>query len=197
MDLREVLNYLYSEIQTLKKEIEILKQFTPQHIPHNNSTNPINSPTNNWSFRPLNPKILGISTGNGGVPTDRQTDQQTNKNEEFPQKDAFSKAITVLNTLDSLKKEIGGLFKQLTDQELLVLTTIYQMEEEQKICDYNSLSIRLELSQSSIRDYVGKLIRKSIPLVKRKVNNKQIHLTLSESLKKTISLSNLSNFRHF
>ncbi len=194
-----MLNCFYLEIKEIKEELSILKKALAeiqQKVTPIQTTASI-QPTKNWGFKPLNAKILDISTGNQGVPTDRQTDQQTHKIGELKQKDPFLEATKLITTLDSLKEEIGGLFKQLTKQELLVLTTIYQMDEEDKNCDYKTLSEYLNLSQSSIRDYIGKLTNKGVPLIKRKINNKQITLSVAESFKRTISLSNLSSFRNF
>ena len=51
------------------------------------------------------------------------------------------------------------------------------MAEEADFVDYKTLSKRLNLTESSIRDYVGKLIKKGIPVEKTKINNKMIQLS--------------------
>jgi predicted transcriptional regulator len=94
----------------------------------------------------------------------------------------------MLDSLDSLKKEIRLKFKRLTDQEILVFSTIYQLEEEIGEVDYKMVSQKLNLTESSIRDYVGRLIKKGIPVDKNKINNKTIHLSISKNLKKVASL---------
>jgi len=93
-----------------------------------------------------------------------------------------------LNSLDNIKKEIRNKFKRITDQEFLVFSTIYQMAEESDNVDYKSVSKRLNLTESSIRDYVGRLIKKGIPVEKTKINNKMIRLSISEKLKKITPL---------
>jgi len=70
----------------------------------------------------------------------------------------------------------------------LVFSTIYQLEEEAVLIDYKSLSKKLNLTESSIRDYVGRLIKKGIPVEKTKINNKMIRLSISEKLKKIAPL---------
>lgn len=151
--------------------------------------------TDNPFFKPLEAQNIGISTGNGGVQTDRQTHQQTDKNsqnasenQEILPENPIEGAAKILSSLDSLKKEIRLKFKRLTDQEFLVFSTLYQLDEEQGYADYKSLSRRLNLTESSIRDYVGRLISKGIPVDKTKINNKSIQLKVSESLKKVASL---------
>jgi ABC-type Zn2+ transport system substrate-binding protein/surface adhesin len=167
----------------------------PTHNPAYNQENPtipVNNPANNHPFKPQNNQNMTFSTGNEGVPADRQTNQQTNQQTE---KASFNNAIEVLNSLDNLKKEIRNKFKRITEQEFLVFSTIYQIEEEFGYADYKSLSQRLNLTESSIRDYVGKLIKKGIPIDKTKINNKMIQLSISEKLKKIAPLPILFQLR--
>jgi hypothetical protein len=193
-----------------KKEQEATSEYLqnyPTH-PENNPTFIEKIPTEKVAFKPLKAQNKGISIGNDGVPTDRQTNQQTNQQTDFtlkiPEKqtnqqteqenitpdkrDTFKEAATMLESLDNLKKELRLKFKRLTDQELLVFSTLYQLEEENGYTDYKSLSVRLKLTESSIRDYIGKLIKKGIPVDKIKINNKSVHLGISPSLKKIASL---------
>jgi len=150
-----------------------------------NSTHPTHSPTDNLPFKPLKGQKMGISTGNEGVPTNRQTNRQTDQQTE---KTYFGNALEILNSLDNIKKEIRNKFKRITDQEFLVFSTIYQMTEETDYIDYKALSQKLNLTESSIRDYVGRLIKKGIPVEKTKINNKVIQLSISEKLKKIAPL---------
>jgi hypothetical protein len=150
-----------------------------------NPTNPTHSPTDSLPLKPLKGQNMGISIGNEGVPTDKQTNQQTNQQTE---KTYFGDALEILNSLDNIKKEIRNKFKRITDQEFLVFSTIYQISEETNYVDYKILSQRLNLTESSIRDYVGRLIRKGIPVEKTKINNKMIQLSISEKLKKIAPL---------
>lgn len=172
---------------------------TDQHI---NPTIQHIIPTHNFPLKPLKDINLTVSIGNQGVPTDRQTDRQTDQQthqhiiskEKFPM-DPIENASQLLDSLDELKKELRLKFKRLTDQELIVFSTIYQLEEEQGFSDYKSLSQKLNLTESSIRDYVGRLFNKKIPLEKKKVNNKTIHIFISPNLKKVASLSTIIKLR--
>ncbi len=204
------------DMDSMKEEINLLKQFLSQNmealseidktikdltiqlskINNNSSSNipahnppiptlPTHNPAHNIPFKPLKSQNMGFSTGNEGVPTDRQTNQQTNQQTE---KTYFGNALEILDSLDNIKKEIRNKFKRITDQEFLVFSTIYQMAEEIGDVDYRSLSQRLNLTESSIRDYVGRLIKKGIPVEKKKINNKMIQLSISEKLKKVAPL---------
>jgi hypothetical protein len=159
-------------------------------------------PTHNSLFRALKDKIPEFSTGNGGVPTDRQTDRQTdrhiNSGTVFQQKNTeffIENALNVLNSLDSVKKEVRLKFKRLTDQEWKVFATIYTLDEQVGYADYNTLMNELKLTGSSVRDYVSRLIHKGIPVEKHKINNKTITLRISDNLKKIAPLTTISQLR--
>ena len=103
----------------------------------------------------------------------------------------FKNAIEMLDSLDVLKKEIRLKFKRLTPQELLVFSTIYQLEEEEGFSNYKTLSLKLGLTESSLRDYVRRLILKGIPVEKSKIKNKEVHLFISKNLRKIAPLGTI------
>jgi predicted transcriptional regulator len=205
--LNNSLSYLTKEFSLKKYSENQQNQQTNQQITsYISSTGNDGVPTHKSVIRPLNDQIYNISTGNDGVPTNqqtnRQTDQQTDNSSYNPNKgsdnikeDSIENALNLLNSLDNLKKEIRLKFKKLTDQEVLVFSTLYQFDDEKGFSDYKSLSEKLNLSESSIRDYVGKLIQKGIPIEKIKVNNKNIHLRISPNLKKIASLPTILQLR--
>jgi DNA-binding MarR family transcriptional regulator len=184
-EIKKEIFELQNNINTFKTNptqtpyLSTIRQITPTHPAH-----PF--PKNN-SFKPLKDKIPYISIGNDGVPTDRQTDRQTDQHTE----NSIENALEILNSLDNYKKEIRLKFKRLTEQEMVVFSAIYQLEEEAGFSDYKVLSKKLNLTESSIRDYVGRLIKKGIPVEKRKINNKNIHLNISQNLKNIASLSTI------
>ena len=199
--IQDNLNFLNQEIASMKKEISTLNNLiqkssynqithsSTQKTPIPTQKTPI--PTDNWLFKALNVQKKVISIGNQGVPTDRQTNQQTDRQRE----NAINKASFLLESLDSLKQEIKSKFKKLTEKELLIFATIYQLEEEGFAVNYKLLSERLSLTESSIRDYVRRLLFKGIPIEKSKENNKEIFLSISKELKKIASLSTIIHLR--
>jgi len=165
--------------------------------------------------------FLTISTGNRGVPADRpadkQTDQQTNNIEPQPninqkvsgffEKFALKESIEdpvkkigkvteLINSLDALKKDLRHKFKKLTNQEMMVYSTIYQLTNQAIDVDYAILSKKTGLSESSIRDYVQKLSKKGVPLEKTKENNKRILLMIPPEFKRMASLETLISLRN-
>jgi hypothetical protein len=215
---------LSSQISALSNEIEeikyLLSQFTRQTTQADKPTdqqtqnlqkpsfqqsiptqNPFQNPslTDQLPFKDLKSQNLAFSTGNRGVPTDRQTNQQTDQhtgNRGVPlDTNNIQKVSQLLDSLDSLKREVRFKFKKLTSQEMLVFTTIYQLEEEGYKVDYPFLALKFALTESSIRDYIQKIIKKGIPLMKTKENNKKVFLSISPDLKKIASLSTIISLR--
>jgi len=163
-----------------------------------NQTNQHIIPTDSFEIIQKIPIKQSFSTGNEGVPTDRQTHQQTDRHTENSQNignSSIDKAAEMLKSLDNIKKDLRQKFKKLTEQEWLVFSTIYQLDEEIGYSDYKTLGNKLNLTESSIRDYVGKLIKKGIPVDKIKQNNKNIHLNISSNLKQVASLPTLITLR--
>jgi hypothetical protein len=174
-------------------------------------TNSQDIPTLQHSPEALKHSNIDISTGNEGVPTNKPTNQPTNQHPVVSTGDTHKSSVKlnpqdkisnllkvteILNTLDDLKKEVRLKFKKLTDQEMLVYTTIYQLEEQGLVPDYQILSQKLSLSEISIRDYIRKIIKKQIPLEKSKENNKKIILSIPLDLKKIASLNTIIQLRN-
>ncbi len=203
------INNLYNEIIYLKAELNEIKSILNNLtlINHKtesllNKTKSINSTDNStvpWEIEGLKNPNNNPSIGNEGVSTDRQTFKQTdrqrvdlNKNLELE----IHEASKILRSLDSLKKEIKFKFKQVTPQEMAVFSSIYQLEEQKNNPPtYSEIASNLNLSQSSIRDYVQRMINKGIPIKKQKINNKKILLSISEDLKKIATLSTIIELR--
>ena len=192
-ELRTLNEYLEKQkIASLESPTHEQKQPTFQQI---NPTIPTNNSSYNHKLSPNNPS----SIGNEGVPTDRQTDQQTDRhisNTSFStQNSSLNKAGEILENLDNLKKEIRLKIKRLTDQEMKIFALIYSLEEQGEAVDYKILANKTNLSESSIRDYVLKITNKNLPITKEKLNNKRVLLNISPDFKKIASLDTLLRLR--
>lgn len=216
--VKEDILSLKSQINEISKQIDDFKRtLLPTDKPTDTQTDtenkatvssniPTHIPTDasNYPHKDLKAANSNISTGNGGVPTDRQTDRQTDKpTEKFAQVeeknssiDQIKKVTEIVNSLDVLKQDLRRQFKKLTPQEMLIFSTIYQMEEEGNFVDYSSLSKKLNLSESSIRDYVLKLTKKGVPLAKSKENNKKVSLSIPAEFKRIASLQTIISLRN-
>jgi len=189
--IKEILMELVKKIpfEELNKKKEILEKGALSTEKEFFETEIILNKTTKNDFRPLKDQNWGISNGNEGVQTDRQTDRQIDKQTQkrgfFTQ---FDNAANAIESINDFKKNLGLLLNLLTPNEILIFSAIYQFEEEKGFCNYKDLSRKFSLTESSIRDYVRRLILKEIPLEKEKINNKEVHLRVSPSLKKLISL---------
>lgn len=198
LDLKSQLVSLSEEIENLKKTLlstqQANQQTDRQKISANESQN-YNSPAQTsadiLAHKALKTENMLFSTGNKGVPTDRQTNQQTDNK---TQKASFLEDLpSILTSLEALKSEVRINFSKLTKQEMRFFLAIYSLEEQGFIVDYPLLAQKLSLTESSIRDYTQRLIKKGIPLIKNKENNKKILLSLPPEFKKILSLSSLKD----
>lgn len=78
---------------------------------------------------------------------------------------------------------------------MTVFSLLYQLESEGEIVDYPLLANKLQLSEGSIRDYMHKITKKGIPIIKEKLNNKKIVLHISQDIKKIASLDTILKLR--
>ena len=180
---------------------------TLRHITSTDTVTSTDTSTVPYEIEGLKYPNLAISIGNGGASTDRQTDTSTdtsthNLPQISPKKPDFSiesnirEASEILDSLDSIKKEIRLKFKHLTPQEMLVFSSLYQLEDQGNgEITYLLLSKNLNLSQSSIRDYIQRMINKGIPIKKHKWNNKKVFLSISKELKNIATLNTILQLR--
>jgi len=215
LDTKNQLNQLI-EIQNQRLLAQITSANNPTHTPKIPTVGitPTDNPTVPMEAGGLKYLNFDTSIGNGGVPTDKPTNQQTDNPTHFSlHEDEKYEQITtkmplkslsqhiydaseILDSLDSLKKEIRLKFKGMTTQEMLVFSTIYQLEQQYpEGLEYSQIAQKLKLSSSSIRDYTQRLISKGIPILKEKVNNKKILLKISPELKKIATLDTIIKLR--
>ncbi|MEM3112874.1 MAG: hypothetical protein QXI33_00425 [Candidatus Pacearchaeota archaeon] len=166
---------------TLNIEVQTLRQTNSTHKVTSTDTS-----TDILPFQALKRQNIKNSIGNEGVSTDRQTIRQTDKLSE-----KGNLSTLIINQIDGLRQELKDKIKSLTNQEMLVFSTIYQYDNNQTTIDYHFLATKLSLSQSSIRDYVQRILNKGAPLIKTKENNKHIILHIPDDFKKLASLDTI------
>lgn len=221
LKLKEDLFYLNQEILGLKEEIKELNTKLASLLNQNKSNEQSNNyptqiqhiekfPTDKSANYGLNLQNFHVSIGNKGVPTDSQqisnrqlnelkrtfdnsiiqTDSNINKTENQTIQD-----ISAL--VQNMKNELSQKFEKLTKQEFLVFSILYTLEQEKKQVTYRDLAQKTNLAESSIRDYISRLERKGIPIIKKKINNKLIFLSLAPELKNLATLDLLSRLNNF
>ncbi|MAG52875.1 MAG: hypothetical protein CMH62_02835 [Nanoarchaeota archaeon] len=153
---------LKSELNEIKSNISGLKEELSKIIPFLEKLS-INKPS------------IGVvsSNGNEGV-LSKQASKQALKHSTIEQ----------LEQSKDLQEGIKSQFQSLTRKEFLTFLTIYQLEEELEIVRFLDISKRLNLSEGCIRAYVTKLFEKNIPIIKKKINNRIVNLSLLPEFRK-------------
>lgn len=214
LNVKKDIELLGQEILQIRQDLHEIKQFlndfstsalrqiTPTYL-----VNSTDNPTVPYEIEGLKTPNTDSSIGNEGASTDRQTNKQTDTSTHSLPKNIqnqenktieldIQKATNILDSLDVLKKQIRRKFKYLTNQEMLVFSTIYQLEEQDpSLVTYKEIALKLSLSESSIRDYVQRIINKGIIIKKQKINNKKLLLSISQELKRVATLSTIIKLR--
>ena len=139
--------------------------------------------------------------------TNKQTNQETRlfdqdikeirkdlRNEQAEHRiDALSGLTNIMN---ALKSDLKTKFKSLTGQEFYIFSVLYTIEKSQETVTYSDIAKRTNLTASSIRDYIQRIIRKGIPITKEKLNNKTTLLKVPIELRSLATLDNLMRLRN-
>lgn len=138
-----------------------------------------------------------ISTGNEGV-LSKQINKQANKqiNKQTPQSKQISKQTNIPDDTRNfgIFEGLEGTFKSLTRQEFHIFLLIYQLEDEGLIPTYNEISIRLPLTLSCLRAHLCSLIKKGAPIIKNRLKNNSITLSIDRDFKSIASQQKLADF---
>ena len=131
-----------------------------------------------------NNEELSSSIGNGGVKHKFQPLIENQSRAVYPTPSLILKEKRLFDEdFKIFKHKINETFNKLTKQELRVFMTIYQFSEEERAVSYFDLADKLSLSENCIRSYVSSLVRKGLPIIKRKVNNKLTFLAIEKDFK--------------
>ena len=177
-EIKRTLQFLSVQPTNQPTQYSTIQHTNPSQDTQNSTE--ISLPTQERPYYGLKEAYIPLSTRNEGVPTNQPTNQQTNQHppistpnfsenkQEIHQKQVkisktdkishLEQISTIISTLDDLKKELRIKFKRLTSQEMLIFSTIYQLEENGFTVDYSLISEKLGLSEISVRDYIHKLI---------------------------------------
>lgn len=82
--------------------------------------------------------------------------------------------------IKEFKDEIDRMFKTIPKQQFLVFLTLYQLEDDLKRpITYLELAKHLKLSEGCIRTYISNLIKKNLPIVKNRINNRIVEVSIN------------------
>ena len=123
----------------------------------------------------------------------RHFDTSTNKFDTKTQQKTQISDLTKL--MESLKSDLKKKFQALTKQEFYIFSVLFTLDKTQNQVTYQDLAIQTRLTSSSIRDYVQRIIKKGIPLLKEKINNRLTVLKIPPELRNLATLDNLMRIR--
>lgn len=206
--LKEEINFLKNQLSKTNHSLNYLNVHLNHHLIKTKepSTSTINiqqidkNPAQNISYNEDLSHKSTISIGNEGVPADSQQtvnrqilEENQGKSVEQENREKQDINLDKLSLiLEDLKKELRQKFKNLTNQELLIFSLIYTLNEELSEVSYKDIALKANLTESSVRDYISRLEHKGIPLIKEKKNNKRIILKIPDELKHISTLDNLT-----
>ncbi|UCD20772.1 MAG: HTH domain-containing protein [archaeon] len=189
--IKEEMLSLHQEISELKQQISHIYSVLEENQDFDTSPDfdrhfDTSSTDNHTNLRDLALNFQS-SIGNEGVSTDRQTD-----NRHF---DTSSTQLKRTSNMVLDLKEFQRKFRNLTQQEFLIFSALYMLSEKKKNITYKDLAEKTRLTESSVRDYVGRIISKGISIIKTKANNKQIILSIPSEFREVATLDVLARIR--
>ncbi len=99
--------------------------------------------------------------------------------------------------IEEIKQSLNKVFLTLTNREFKVFMAVYSLEEQHNSpTTYAELAQNLDLSASSIRDYVSELVRKGTPIKKEKSRNGVAYISVLPEFKSLNLISKLIAFRN-
>ena len=110
---------------------------------------------------------------------------QKHASEQFEQEDLRKKEhLKQNNAFEDLKRinqNISKIFENLTRKEFKAFLLIYQLVEEQGSLTYKEIEQKLSISSSAVRSYISTSIQKGVPIIKKKMKDNTVVLTLDPS----------------
>ncbi len=85
--------------------------------------------------------------------------------------------------IQELQENLPSILSRLSKQEFLTFLTIYQLEEEISKVTYDDVGQNLKITSGCVRTYVSGLIKKGLPVLKSKYNNKVIILSIPPEIR--------------
>lgn len=85
--------------------------------------------------------------------------------------------------------DIEKLFQALTNKEFLVFLSVFQTERT----TYEQIATKLALTSGCVRSYVSSLIKKNAPIIKKKLKNQKVILSIDNNFKTLTSEQKLTN----
>lgn len=142
-----------------------------------------------------NSAFFNVSIGNKGVVDDRRLSMVNSRRLSTMINDQ-QQATTTEEEVKNLNQTLTFRFKNLTDREFSVFLAIYELEQELGgDVTYVDLANRLNLTESSVKTHVNRILSKQIPIQKERFFNRKSSLSIKKGFKDPKVLSELIKLR--
>ena len=142
-----------------------------------------------------NNTIFNISSGNKGVVDDRQLSMVNSRRSSTMVVDD-QRFTNTDEEMKNLNQTLTFRFKSLTDREFSIFFTIYELEQELGgDVTYIDLANRLNLTESSVKTHVNRILSKQIPIQKERFFNRKSSLSIKKGFKDPKMLTELIKLR--
>jgi hypothetical protein len=84
---------------------------------------------------------------------------------------------------NSFSEQLPSILVKVSRQEFLTFLMVYQLEDQIGQVTYADIAKGLELTASCVRSYVSNLIKKGLPIVKKRYNNKITVLSIPKEIR--------------
>jgi len=85
--------------------------------------------------------------------------------------------------IQRLQEQLPMILSKISRQEFLTFLTVYQQEESIGKVTYETIAKEINISTGCVRTYISGLIKKGLPIVKAKYNNKIIILSIPREIR--------------
>ena len=200
--VRKEIESLREDLSNIKGEISAFKTASKAEFSIGNEGVPTDKQTDKPTVDTYSTFV--VDTSSTGIDSDfkipahfpthsRQSDTKIQQTPQIRQPKTQFNELTSL--FQNLKTDLKNKFKSLTKQEFYIFSALFIVEKELNQATYRDIAIKTNLSESSVRDYITKIIKKGIPVIKEKLNNKVTVLKIPEELRNLATLDSLLRLR--
>ncbi len=122
-------------------------------------------------------------------------DQQSTNNDQHSQTLKGDQTL-LQKELSEMNKDLSRMFRNLTDREFSVFSTIYGFQSRNEEVYYSMLANALNLTEATIRGTVNRLFSKQLPLQKERLFNRKTSLFIKKDFFELNLLNKLISLRH-
>ena len=201
--VRKDIEFLGEEMKALRRDLDEIKaNFTNKGSKRNEGV-PTDKQTNQHINRQTTDKLSTLVDESFSplldfptqTPTHNPTDVQQS-NTSFQQSNTKLQHVSDFSAIvESMKTDLKKRFKSLTKQEFYIFSILFTVDKSQNSVTYKDIAAKTQLSESSIRDYIQRIAKKGIPIVKERLNNKITILKIPEEIRNLATLDNLLRLR--